>query len=547
MMLSLIWLALFSTANSLGFSPNIVSHHLYKEPEYSTTNEPQTTDAPDYPYPRIVIMGQSGVGKSSIGNVLAGCEPSNEEEECFFPVCSGTDSCTTETSIASAEYLGKWANETYGDVTLVDTPGFGDSSGDDTPLLANMIEILKNTLGNANLLLLCQEGGGRFSPSTITMLLELESMFGRERLWDNVMIEITKWAYDTKSIADRERQGITEEKTCQDINDHIMEVAHLTFPLTCIFLDSYATYYLEDDTQQYYFYLYAKMLWEKANDLPNFDFYTIEDILNQLDDCRTKNDCLNDVLASNITELANRITANTAKIDNAIDHVEDEISENKDRSTQNEVAIIKNEEAIIKNEKAIIEKEEAIMDVIDELVTSPIGTVAAWLGGKTIEIPEGWQKCDGSPILHGPMSGTNTPNLNGKQLFLRGGSVTESWTEQADQILEHTHHFSDSGHSHSDSGHTHVDKGHRHWQLTTRWTSDGWYDQWPYRFGEYYHDQGMMQTDLGHDPGKADIQAAKASITSAKTGISVTGVSGGSAGSETRPKNLAVEWIIRII
>ena len=263
-----IWLALIFTANCLRFSPNIERHDLYTGPEL-------TMNAPDYPYPRIVIMGQSGVGKSSLGNVLAGCEPSNEEEECFFPVCSGTDSCTAETSIARAEYLGKWANETYADVTLVDTPGFGDSSGDDTPLLANMIEILKNTLGNANLLLLCQEGGGRFSPSTITMLLELESMFGRERLWDNVMIEVTKWWYDAKSIADRERQGITEDKTCQDINDHIMEVAHLKNPLACIFLDSYATYYLEDDTQQSFFYLYAKMLWAKANDLPNFEFYTI--------------------------------------------------------------------------------------------------------------------------------------------------------------------------------------------------------------------------------------------------------------------------------
>merc|ERR1712179_125400 len=360
MMHSHIWLALFFKANCLGCSPNIEHHDLYTGPEYSTTNEPLTTDAPDYPHPRIVILGQSGVGKSSLGNVLAGCLPSNEEEECFFPVCSGTDSCTNTTSIARAEYLGKWANETYADVTLVDTPGFGASSGDDTPLLANMIEILKNTLGNANLLLLCQERGERFSPSTITMLLELESMFGRERLWDNAMIEVTKWAYDPKNIADRERQGITEEKTCKDINDHIMEVAHLKNPLTCIFLDSYAVYYLEDDTQQSYFYLYAKMLWEKANDLPNFDFYTIEDILNQLDDCRTKNDCLNDVLARNITELANRIY-----------HQGEEISENKRRIEQNEVAITENEGDIIENKKALTEKisenTEKISDNTDKI------------------------------------------------------------------------------------------------------------------------------------------------------------------------------------
>jgi len=656
MMDSLIWLALFSTANCLGFSSNIEIHHLYTEPEYSTTNEPLTTDAPDYPYPRIVIMGQSGVGKSSIGNVLAGCEPSNEEEECFFPVCSGTDSCTSETSIASAEYLGKWGNETYADVTLVDTPGFGDSSGDDTPLLANMIEVLKNTLGNANLLLLCQEGGNRFSPSTITMLLELESMFGRERLWDNVMIEVTKWAYDTKSIADRERQGITEEKTCQDINDHIMEVAHLTFPLTCIFLDSYATYYPEDDTQQSFFYLYAKMLWEKANGLPNFDFYTIEDILNQLDDCRTKNDCLNDVLASNITELANRITSNTAEISGNKDRITQneeaiikneeaiieneeaiieneesimqvlanniteltncitantaEISGNKDRITQNEEAIIENEEAIIENAEAIIENEETIMQVlasnitelanqiantnekidtsidhvqdkisenedritsntvaitkheetIEQLVTStinigdlaamneiaideievameqmifaPIGTVTAWLGtyNASSMLPTGWERCDGHVIRSGPLKGERTPNLNEEGRFLRGGELQHVGLRFDDQIKSHTHTanvvVNDPGHSHTDRGHTHPYKDN--------WDAQG---------------HGDNADDIRHEipvPHDMISEIGRADLTEEKTNIKVEVQLDNTGASETYPKHMVVEYIMKV-
>ena len=75
-----------------------------------------------FAYPRFLILGPTGAGKSSLGNVLAGCEPA--DENCFFPVCPGENSCTKETQIAEGRYLGVGAN-----VTLVDTPGFGDSDG----------------------------------------------------------------------------------------------------------------------------------------------------------------------------------------------------------------------------------------------------------------------------------------------------------------------------------------------------------------------------------------------------------------------------------
>jgi hypothetical protein len=188
--------------------------------------------------------------------------------------------------------MGDWTVESYGTVTLVDTPGFGDSSGDDAPLLADMIAVLKNVLGQANLILLCTDGG-RFSPSTSKMLLEMESLFGRERLWDNVIIEVTKWAYDQKSIEYRERNGINETSVLKDINDSLMDITHLDHPLDGIFLDSYAVYYPEDEIQQLYMNIYAAQLWETANSMPTFDFYTIEDILEQLEKCRNKTDWLN--------------------------------------------------------------------------------------------------------------------------------------------------------------------------------------------------------------------------------------------------------------
>ena len=77
-----------------------------------------------FAYPRLLILGPTGVGKSSLGNVLTGCEPN--DQNCFFPVCPGLTSCTKETKIAEGTYVGVGAA-----VTLIDTPGFGDSSGDE--------------------------------------------------------------------------------------------------------------------------------------------------------------------------------------------------------------------------------------------------------------------------------------------------------------------------------------------------------------------------------------------------------------------------------
>jgi len=263
---------------------------------YFVAYQPFVSASTSFAYPRFLILGQTGVGKSSLGNVLAGCKPN--DENCFFPVCSGMDSCTKETKIAEASYLGDGAA-----VTLVDTPGFGDSSGNQDELIVEMVEVLKHTLEEANVTLLCFDYASRFDTGIQEMILEMESLFGRDRFWENVILEITKWAYDPVSIMNRNISGISEESALADINSNLQQMFHLEHDLPGVFIDSYSVYYPDDQTQQEHFQQYTQELWKFAEEKEAFSFFTIEDILDKYHECQEENDCLDGVIDGKLSRL----------------------------------------------------------------------------------------------------------------------------------------------------------------------------------------------------------------------------------------------------
>ena len=104
------------------------------------------------PEPHLIIIGATGVGKSSMANVLLGQAP--DCDNCTFAVCQGGDSCTKETKYA----VGNWTGDATLGFTIVDTPGFGDSDGEDNILIAEMVDTLKNVVKTANGFLLVFNG-----------------------------------------------------------------------------------------------------------------------------------------------------------------------------------------------------------------------------------------------------------------------------------------------------------------------------------------------------------------------------------------------------
>ena len=96
---------------------------------------------------------------------------------------------------------------------------------------------------------------------------------------------------------------------------------------------------------------------------------------------------------------------------------------------------------------------------------------------------KGWVKCNGDVIIE-PSSiwnGQKTPDLNGDNLYLRGGEDAEILTVQEDTVKNHQHE--DHEHTHEDGGHSHFYDDRYTWRTdftspgSPDWTSPGRSDE----------------------------------------------------------------------
>ena len=169
-----------------------------------------------------------------------------------------------------------------------------------------------------------------------------------------------------------------------------------------------------------------------------------------------------------------------------------------------------------------------LTEMIQNFAVAPIGTISAWVtkptkdGDETVNLPEGWVRCSGETIPEPSVwAGQLTPNLNGEKRFLRGAPDSEMLKMEEDQMQDHKHTISDPGHTHN------------------------YVDKYPQR---ETNDQGFDGPSASSFDSKEDRwDKSHTSTTASKhTGMTVQGVSSGRHGSETRPKNMNVIFIMRV-
>ena len=160
---------------------------------------------------KLLVIGKTGTGKSSLCNVLTGNHPNAK----IFPVSAKASTCTQETTFADAFFCG----DTTKPLSIIDTIGFDDPTKDhDAQIIAELVLQLQKNCDYINTFVMAVNGQNpRLDGSLLQMIRIFEKMF-TEKFWDQVVIVFTRLHMDPGSKQRRreESDGDTDDTIAKD-------------------------------------------------------------------------------------------------------------------------------------------------------------------------------------------------------------------------------------------------------------------------------------------------------------------------------------------
>merc|ERR1712051_799031 len=149
---------------------------------------------------KILVIGKTGTGKSSLCNVLCGADHDAD----LFPVSAEAMSCTQGTVFCDA-FFNKDKEWPF---SLIDTIGFDDpDKDDDAKIIAELVLKLKNGCDFVNLFVIAVNGQSpRLDSSLVGMIKVFEGMFGQD-FWKQVVVLFTRMPMDEKAKKKREKNS----------------------------------------------------------------------------------------------------------------------------------------------------------------------------------------------------------------------------------------------------------------------------------------------------------------------------------------------------
>ena len=189
------------------------------------------------PGKRMIILGQSGVGKSSLANILLGRDNkfngSGFQNGCFKEVWGTGKRGTNETCYDSQHWLGDPSEPI---VTIIDTPGFGEDAEKEEDTINGLVYTLKKEIKYIHAFVLAIKGNElRFKKPMNDMLKILTAMFGKD-FWDYTILEFTHWSFNPINV---EKRKETEEAMANNWNKILKKQFNLSLNLPAVFIDSH--------------------------------------------------------------------------------------------------------------------------------------------------------------------------------------------------------------------------------------------------------------------------------------------------------------------
>merc|ERR1719242_2975647 len=217
-----------------------------------------------FPSPRIVILGATGVGKSSLANVLVGRDKNYDgrrfHDGCF-KVAATKDVVTKETCADVGYRLGNTGDGPR--FTVIDTPGFGDRLIEEEKTIESLVQTLRDEIKYINVFVIAfKQTDTRMTYALRSMISLFEKMFG-DGFWNNAILEATFWSHGNHA-AERRNQSvpkITEAWWAREFNRKLQQEFSLKRDLQAVFID---TYYKEEDPKE------LKAFNENTNELFKF-------------------------------------------------------------------------------------------------------------------------------------------------------------------------------------------------------------------------------------------------------------------------------------
>ena len=230
-------------------------------------------------------MGATGVGKSSLANILMGRDKNFDGNGfpggCFevLGLNNMGESVTKEVCEDQGQWLG---NHTMPNFTIIDTPGFGNDLIEEEKTIERLVNVLKDDLRYIHAFVIAfKQQDNRMTASLRSMIALFQKMFG-DQFWNNAILEATHWNYHEHSIRMRalSKPKIAENWWQNQFNHLFLKEFGLKKPLPAIFIDTY--YNRSNPLEKEKFQYYTNKLWQFANSRAPFECKDIKIALTEI-------------------------------------------------------------------------------------------------------------------------------------------------------------------------------------------------------------------------------------------------------------------------